>query len=650
MGESVNQGSERHKNSRQGKSNHGGGRGRPGAQGRGKGRDEAKAAPLPALGQVVRQIEVDRQKLAEGPNAVRDFWRAQDAAHGKRPDYQLWRQLRGAERFTGRLDGVVQLMGQALRSQDVEVRWAALALLSSVSEEARVKLASEVASALKSPAPKGCEKSVAWVRWLAGEPLDALAKLTSEQERASWKPGRALAFQAVAAESWLPVSGAVFRCWVAGRIEQLQPPAPWWVTAWLLRRDARTQGAPRRAREANTLLDAAYASLRDGQPMDAVRYGGLALHLLPRTRPDWLWKRVQPMAWRLAEAGLGLDQELAVDLEHMPYPGEPPLSEKGREVAAAFVDEADVSRPGLMQEVGQEGDWEVLRASGAALQHPLPALAWVAKKAGSHAVKKQHALLEAAARLALKHGCWGSAGRILAVWPGSAAMVLAYAQELRMGLRRMPHFRCPKAWQERMEHLREAWGRLEDAALADEESIFLLHETLVDRLETTRRCLPEELRGAQLEAVAKFDVVADALEADARLLNLLEHQRVVELWEVAALARERADLEDVIWVSVVRRGAVASGRYSAMVLGRKGRKVWQGRTREGLQPEVVLQEIKTALREVSAEPPTRCLFAVDASFPEMAWETECPEVARWSVRSWEAAFRTLREGTLADLR
>lgn len=650
MGESVNQGSERHKNSRQGKSNHGGGRGRPVAQGRGKGRDEVKAAPLPALGQVVRQIEVDRQKLGEGPNVVRDFWRAQDGVHGKRPDYQLWRQLRGAERFTGGTNGVVDLLGQALRSLDAQVRWAALALVPALPKEAQAKSETAITAALASPAPEGCKNSLAWVRWLVVGTLEELVKLATEQEGTAWKPGRSLTIQAVAAEAWLPISGAVFRCWVADKIEKIDPASVWLVTAWLLRRDARVQDAPRRAREANTLLDAAYAAWREGHPEEAVRYGALALHLLPRTRPDWLWKRVRPMAWRLSEAGLRVDEGIAVDLEQLPFPGEPPQSEKGREAAAEFADEADVSRPGLLREVAQESDWEVLRAAGAALQHPLAALGWVAKKAGSHAVKKQHALLEAATRLALKHGCWGSAGRMLAVWPGSPAMVLEYARAVRVGLRRMPFFRSETAWHAWMWHLREAWGRLEEGAFKEEEPLFWLHETLTDRLRTTALCLPESLRGAADQDAAWHHQVAEQLEAEPKRFQLLEHQRVVELWEISALTRERADLEGVVWVSVVLRGTAAAGRYSVMLLTRTGRSCWQGRLRSHGEEEALVQEIRAALDGFGTAPAAPMILALDPNLPPMPWEAVFPELEKLTVPSWETAFRVLREEALLDLR
>lgn len=625
-------------------------KGRPGGAGRGRDETKAKAPPLPALGQVARQIDEERLKLAEGPNVVRDFWRAQDAAHGKRPDFQLWRQLRGAERFTGRPEGVVSLMGQALRSQDAQVRWAALALLPALPETARAGLESAVAAALKSPQPGGCEKSLAWVSWLAAGTQESPAALVAEQEGSAWKAGRALALQAVAAEGWLPVSSGVFRCWVAGKIEQAAPPAVWLLTAWLLRRDARPEGALRRAREANTLLDAAYGAWRDGQSVEAVRYGALALHLLPRTRPDWLMRRLRPMAWRLAEAGIRLDKGLAVDLEQLPFPGEPPLSEKGRELAAEFADEADVSRPELMREVEQGGDWEVLRAAGVALHHPLAALGWVAKKAGSHAVKKQHALLEAATRLALRHGCWGSAGRLLAVWPGCPSAVLDFTRGLRTALRRMPFFRSAVAWADLTWSLREAWGRLEEGSIKDEEALFLLHETLVDRLRTTALCLPESQRCSDDEDWQGHLQVAEQLEREPKQLSLLEHQRVVELWEISALTRERADLEAAAWVSVVLRGAMGAGHYSVMLLTRSGRSCWQGRSRGGFPAEVVVQEIKTALDALGSASAAPLLLALDPQLPPMPWEAAFPWVERLAVPSWEAAFRTLREGTLADLR
>ncbi|MDH4477682.1 MAG: hypothetical protein QE274_14500 [Verrucomicrobiaceae bacterium] len=66
-----------------------------------------RVPPAPALGSVVRACAAARKALVEGPNAVRDFWRAWDAEHGKRPDFGLWRQLREGDRFGVRLEGIV---------------------------------------------------------------------------------------------------------------------------------------------------------------------------------------------------------------------------------------------------------------------------------------------------------------------------------------------------------------------------------------------------------------------------------------------------------------------------------------------------------------------------------------------------------------
>jgi hypothetical protein len=216
----------------------------------------------------------------------------------------------------------------------------------------------------------------------------------------------------------------------------------------------------------------------------------------------------------------------------------------------------------------------------------------------------------------------------------------------------MPHLRDVAVWNDNTLNLREAWGRLDqdEEAITDEESVFFLHETLVDRLETTRRCLPLALQCGPEVDEGQLQAITAALTEDLRLMNLLEHQRVVEFWEVAALSRERLDLESVAWVSVVLKGSLAAGRYSVMTILRGERKAWQGRTKGGFQAESLIDEIRAALLASGSAPLTQVLLSVAADLPELAWTNVLPGTEVVRVPSWETAFRVLREGQLGDLR
>lgn len=635
----VNQGNERQRHQKRQPQR----RGR-GSEMRGRGpAKEPKAPPVPTLGQVVRACAAARKALIDGPNVVRDFWRAWDAEHGKRPDFALWRQLREGDRFGGRIEGVVDLMGRALKSGDVQVRWGALAMLPALpSRLAAEALGRVVRDAAHSAVPQGANRSVAWVKWLAGvwlgeAGLDAGQNLIQEQEGKAWKVGRSVSFGDVKTEKWLPVSGGVFRWWVADAIESLKGTSSWLMTAWQLRREARAVGASRSAGEALTLLNAAALARLEGQPEDSIRMEALALALVPERIPEVLLKRGQVAAWRVVEGGLQATERFPVKVDELLFPGEPIESERGQETARLFNDAEDWSVVALEQEMAGDADWEKLKAAGVSLRYPLAGLAWVAKKAPHHVVKKQTELLESGVRLALKHHCLGSAGRMLAVWPGTAAMVVEFARVIRASVKKMPVLRDWGLWQEWAGYLRAAWGRLDAGAINDDETLFFLHETLLDREQTTLNCLPDLLRTG--------DVLA-ALEGDPKLMSVLEHQRTLELWEVTSLNREREELAGWIWVNVVSIGEGAGGRFSALVLGSGGKKLVRGKLRlETEGGNEMVKEVASAVRELaSGEQVGGVILAVDGRIDGMNWVSalECCQVKR--VPSWESAFRSLREG------
>jgi hypothetical protein len=621
------------------------------------------------LAEIVRECEAGRQALGEAPGqALRDFWRKQDSLHGKRADYLLWRQIRGAEVFRGNVELVGELAVRALRSGEAQIRWGGLSLLPALPPGLKAGgLVEAVKGVLGMPGLKEAGTSCEWVRWLGRVWLEtggeASALMGDLQQmlmkvQAGWKPGRALHLELVSQEAWWPVEVGVVKRWLGRTMVRLvraggvaaEAAAAWLVSAWLLRREGRPAGSLPGAGEVELLLDAGCAARAAGDGHEAWRLTALALQLLPPRAPERLLQRCRVAAWRLAEAGLLAPEGLKVRLDELAFSGDPPDSEKGREAAALYCDEEDPARAVLLREVESDADWQVLRASGVVLHHPLAALGWIGKKAASHAVKKQHGLLEAAARLALRHHCLGSAGKMLAVWPGNAERVLEFARMMRESVKKVPVLRDAEVWAGWAGGLRAAWGRLEVGGIADEEALFFLHETLVDREETTWRCLPGEVRALEGQPRA----LALVLEADLRLMRVLEHQRTVELWEVGAMLRERADLSGSVWVSAVLRGEAGAGRYQVMVQGASGRALWQGRVKAGegvADYSPMLDEVVAAVKKAAPEV-QRVLVARDVTLPELPWGERLGAVGDMVtvvfVPSWERAFRELREGVALE--
>ncbi len=625
------------------------------SQGRNRG-TQAPGPPAFALRLLVAECEAALAALGERPESgvAREFWRGWDARHGGRADFVLWRRVRGAAVFRGRLTEVVEPALRALRGDEVECRWAALSLLPAIPLEARSGALTEaVRAALRGESPANASLSVAWVRWLAGAWLGNEAGATLEQGRAlfeklspGWKAGRALDLSALGSENWLPVDLSLARRWSASALSRLvreggmEKAGAWTLTAWQLLRDARPAHAGAGAAEVEMLLNAAGWARAEGQGLESVRLAVLALHLAPERLSDRLLRRCRVAAWAVAEAGLRVPERWQARLETMPFPGDPPQSERGREAALLFEDAEDPACAVLEKEVAVDADWQVLRDAGMATHHPLPMLAWVARKAQAHAVKKQHDLLSAAARLALRHQCLVSAGKLLAVRPGEAALVLELARHWRASWRQMPVLRDEAAWSEATALLRAAWGRLDLEAFTDEETLFFLHETLCDRAQTTRLRLPEAL---QVEAGSQ---VALALRSDPRLLSSLEHQRAVELWEVREMAR-REDLSGVVWASVACAGEPGSGRFSLLMAGKNGlcaRRMRLERAESAAWMPALLQAIADGAREVAGTgSPERWLLTLDSVLPATGWSVFAGALL---TPSWESAFRLLREQTL----
>lgn len=629
---------------------------------------------------IVREFDQWRRGQPGKPSrgAIRDYWKQRDQKHGQRPDYLLWRQMLCAESPLERRHDPVELALRALRAPDPLIHWAALSLVPSLlqagpplpaarREELVKALRARLGGAQRPPAPlPGAPHSCALIVWLcraaAGEETAVLLKelhalLSTTQP--DWKLGRSADLGFLRSECWLPVPPAQGVRWLAAAIARLirqaavsPQAAAWHLTAWMLLRDARPPQSAPRADELEMLLDAAGTARLAGDPHEAARLTALALHLLPPQAPEPLLQRCRAAAWTLAEAGLAAPPSLRVSLDDMAFPGDLPASEKGQEAARLYHDAADASRQSLAEEVAYDPDWQRLRDAGVVLHHPLAALAWIGRKAQSHVVKKQHELLNAANALATRHHCLSTTGRILAQAPVSPETVLAYAQTLRQSLRRMPLLRDAVVWQDWTANLRAAWGRLEADAIHDPESVFLLHETLLDREVTTLRCLPMELRLQALRHLHSRrspSALVQELESDPRQMQQIEHQRAVELWSIATEMRERPDQAHTVWVSLVLRGDAGAGRYSLLVQGAGGRVQVQGRLRSDKQTldfKPLLHEMVTAVAKV-CESPEWVLLALDDALKDQPWAALLHEagltVSLAFIPGWEWAFRVLRE-------
>jgi hypothetical protein len=613
--------------------------------------------------------------------ALRDYWRAQDAKHGRRPDYQLWRQTQCPDSPPEKRQNKAALALAALQSKEPLIYWSALSLMPSLlliedeclRQEAVMRALHEKLSLEPlTAAPHSSALSI-WLccAALAGDPVGLLRDLQSLLIKAqpNWKCGRSLDLSFLQQEAWMPLSPKITLRLLVAVITKLihllgHDPAvapelladisPWCLSTWQLLRDSRPPQAITPLIEVEVLLNAASTLRCGGLFAESWRLAALALHLLPERAPVSLVQRCQVAAWTLAEAGLECPKNLRVSLDDLPFPSEPAQSEKAKELALLFRDEEDLFQHRLLREVTGDPDWQKLKACGVVLTHPLAALAWIGKKAQSYALKKQHDLLQAAARLAHRYQCLYTLGRILAEWPESAEKVISYALALRQSQRRMPVLRDFRTWQICAQHLRNAWGKLETEAIVEEETVFNLHETLLDRAVTLTRSLPAELRVLalrHLHAGRSPSRLVQALQTDPRLMQQLEHKSPIELWSISAELRERPELANCVWISVVMKGEVTSGKYSWIVQSSTGRQMKQGRLRastagESPDTNALIQEMGLAIQQLGGSPEW-LLLAADKSLTDLPWQSQFMQAglsARLSfIPSWEWAFRVLRE-------
>lgn len=618
-----------------------------------------RPAPTPPvsstpLGEIVHEFEAWRKAQPGKPShgALRHYWKPLDAKHGPRPDYLLWRHLHCPDSLPEKRQELGELAVRALKSRDLVTVAPGIVLVTGWLVDGKAGAAEQkVRSVLKEALARNgaaLKKDPAGdvVHWLAHAVLgdDKAASLVELQALCTrldpaWKPGRAPVFPSCAR---LPVAQRVLARWVVILLRSLTEDAHWLRTAWRLQRGLRPEGALIRPAEWELLMAAASAARLAGSNIEALRLTALVLHLLPDRSPEPLRQRARVAAWFLAESGIEAPEALRVNLDDLPFPGETPASEKGQEATRLFRDEADAFQAHLLREVETDADWQKLRAAGIPLHHPLAALAWVGRRAHAYALKKQHDLLDAAARLAMKHHSLGTLSRIRAEYPASAAAMLELVRALREGQRRLPVLRDAAEWRRCADCLRAAWGRLEADAISDEETLFFLHETLLDREATLLRALPEELRALALEhskSPRRPSALIQALDAEPKLFQSLEHQRAVEWWSIASELRERPEMAEAVWISLVQRGDAASGKHSWLMQSATGRAKGQGRTRSAEDQSSLVAELVKAGGALCPEW-KRVYLATDFA-AMLSWPAE---MVLKSIPSWEHAFREMRAG------
>jgi hypothetical protein len=610
-----------------------------------------------SLAEISREFDAWRKAQEGKPTraALRDFWRARDPKHGPRPDYQLWRHLHCPDSPPEKRLDLNDLAARALKQRELPLAVPALVLVVGwLIEGARSTRALEalrtelgrIEKALTEPAGS----LELWLAHVAAGREGLLPELSTVLAKVdpTWKAGRAVDWSLLSQTAWLPVPPRLLERWVITALRDLvKNDAAWSLTTLRMARSLRPAKAPARFPEIEMLLDTAALHRSAGLPIEALRLTALALHLLPERAPEALRQRCCIAAWFHAESGVAAPPGLRVSLDDLPFPGDGPATEKGQEAARLFRDDADSFQTQLLAEIETDADWQKLRGAGVVLHHPLAALAWIGKRAQSYALKKQQDVLQSAARLALRHQSLGTLARLRAEFPESAEAVIELARALRENQRRMPVLRDEAEWQRATACLRTAWGKLEPTAIKDEETLFFLHETLLDREVTLTRCLPEELRLLALKHLhgrRAPSVLVQALDEEPKLLQSLEHQRTVELWSISSEMRERAELAGSVWISLVCKGDAMTGKYSWIAQSATGRKTNQARVRTAGDLKPLLDEIIQAARELCADLRSLVL-AVDATLLAQlgAFSEVLPGVVVTLVPGWEWAFRTRRD-------
>lgn len=643
------------------------------------------APPPTPLSSVIRDHDRWRSNLSDKPTrgALRDYWKKLDTQYAQRPDYLLWRELHDQGSPPQRRQDLIDVATRAIKAPEPIIHWPALALVldilqnptgiaepkfSTLQQTLRQRLDSPKQPQLPLNHTTTASRLVVWLLQSYVQPdkvtwTDLTRILQAEQT--NFKLGQKIDFSFWKSEDGWPLTPQQISRRLAlaihhlclRQLESREPlsseSANWHQTAWALLRDNRPTHIPARNLEIEILLAAASTARLSGDASQAERLTVLALHLLPPHLPDSLRQRCRVAAWTASEAGLTTPTIFKTVFEELPFPGEPAASEAGQAAAAQYLDTSDPANIYLIEEVQKDPDWDILRQSGAALQYPFAALMWIARKAQSLALKKQHPLLEAAARLALRHRRFTTLGRLLPYLTPSVVHVVTFTEAIRQAQRHAPFLRDQEIWQDWTRQLKLAWARLEPDAIQDPEQLFLIHETLLDREVTLLRSLPSELRTLSLRHLFQRKQptgLVQTLASEPKQMKLLEHQRQVELWSIASEWRERTEMADTLWVSLAMRGEPNQGRYSVIIQGASGRRVLQDRFRLQNGNEIdttsLWEKIVPLIQEIHHQPAT-LLLAQDIHYQHLPWKTGLLEhglaIEVHLIPSFEWAFRVLRE-------
>lgn len=643
------------------------------------------APPPTPLSSVIRDHDRWLSTLPNKPTRghLRDYWKKLDAQYAQRPDYLLWRELHDQSSPPQRRQDLADVATRAIKAPEPIIHWPALALaldilqnpagvaepkLATLQQTLRQRLGSPKQPLLLLKQASSASRLVMWLLQSYVQPdkttwAELISILQAEQtnfklgqkiDLSFWKPedGWPLSPQQISRRLALAIHHLCLRQ-LESRQSLSSEFATWHQTAWALLRDSRPTHIPARNLEIEVLLSAASTARLSGDASQAERLTVLALHLLPSHLPDSLRQRCRVAAWTASEAGLATPAIFKTVFEELPFPGEPAASEAGQAAAVQYLDALDPANIYLIEEVQKDSDWDVLRQSGAALQYPFAALMWIARKAQSLALKKQHPLLEAAARLALRHRRFTTLSRLLPHLTPSVVHVVTFAEAIRQAQRHTPFLRDQEIWQDWTRQLRLAWARLEPDAVQDSEQLFLLHETLLDREVTLLRSLPTEFRTLSLRHLFQRKqptALVQTLAAEPKQMKLLEHQRQVELWSIASEWRERTEIAETVWISLAMRGEPNQGRYSVIVQGASGRRVLQDRFRllpgGEIDPASLWEKIIPLIQEINSQP-TTLLIAQDMHYQHLPWKAGLQEKGVSAqvhlIPSFEWAFRVLRE-------
>ncbi len=599
-----------------------------------------KAAPAPRVSRepLLEILQRHEQWLldkgsAPTPQALREYWLAEDQRIGPRPDYLLWR--------IWNVDGV-RLKGPAMQEtllwrQGLAQGYSGplLAMAAARALEARDAAPREAMQKLLLAAPLQ-PGAVGWLMEVAlgRGSLQSLREAVL-REHPSWRVGEALPMSVHA-----PVVPRWWRRWMIAALRALVGQDPEWLcTLWQTQLQSLWPGQTMRWTHWETLLDWGSALRLAGRNDEAGRVFWLALQVLPPRAPQALLQRARAQSWFVAESAMSLPEGLCCEEASLIFPGEPPNTALGEQAQQLYRDERDAFQNWLQAVAAMDEAWRPLRDAALVLHHPQAALAWLSRRAQAQATKGQHALLQAAAQLCLKHGLLASMARIGQWSCSNKALLLQWAQACRRAQQWMPFGRDWKAWEQQAAALRRAWCRLLDEPTSwEEEELFVLQELLLNRAATLGEALPEGAR-PWMEAQDPRSL-AQHLKEHWRLTSALEKQRQLEWWSLHSQWRRRPQAEHQAWLSVVSIGEEKSGRRHWLLQTPKRRLHGRFRAVDAASWQMQLAQWWELLTQ--DVPELQCLWlATDSKLD--SWPQADGLIQQ--VASWEALFRQQRMGS-----